>query len=173
MSRRWSSRIARVEAAEILATRLDRPMGFLGLVFLFVVLGQFLVTEPGWVRILNITGWVFWALFVAEFALRAYIAGFQAEFWRRHWWQVIFLLLPFLRFIRALQAIRALRLARITRAARVGGHSLRRGAWFPVCRTVVVEPDRLVGVGHRGCHPGRQSAALRDGVGDGLHHNTV
>lgn len=115
MSRRWSSRTERVEAAEILATRLDRPMGFLGVVFLFVALGQLLVTEPGWVRILSITGWVFWALFVAEFVLRAYIAGFQAEFWRRNWWQVIFLLLPFLRFIRAL------RLARITRATRVGG----------------------------------------------------
>ena len=121
MSRRWSSRTERVEAAEILATRLDRPMGFLGVVFLFVALGQLLVTEPGWVRILSITGWVFWALFVAEFVLRAYIAVFQAEFWRRNWWQVIFLLLPFLRFIRALQAVRALRLARITRATRVGG----------------------------------------------------
>lgn len=121
MSSRWSSRTGRVEAAEALAARLDRPMGFLGVVFLFVALGQLLVTEPGWARILNITGWVFWALFVAEFVLRAYIAGFQAEFWRRNWWQVIFLLLPFLRFIRALQAVRALRLARISRAARVGG----------------------------------------------------
>ena len=121
MSTRWSSQNRRVEAAELLAARLDRPMGFLGVAFLFVVLGQLLVTEPGWVRILSITGWVFWALFVAEFILRAYIAGFQAAFWRRNWWQVIFLLLPFLRFIRALQALRALRVARISRVARVGG----------------------------------------------------
>ena len=37
---------ARVGHAEALARRLDRPMGFLGIIFLFVVLGQLLVTEP-------------------------------------------------------------------------------------------------------------------------------
>lgn len=108
----------RVHAAEVLASRLDRPMGFLGIVFLFVVLGQLLVTDPGWSGALTVAGWVFWALFVAEFLLRAYIAGFQAAFWRRNWWQVVFLLVPFLRVFRSLQA---LRLVRVTRLARVGG----------------------------------------------------
>ncbi|GGG69574.1 hypothetical protein GCM10011374_37520 [Kocuria dechangensis] len=108
-------------AAEALADPLDRPMGFLGIVFLFVVLGQLLVTEPGWSRTLTIIGWVCWAVFVAEFGLRAYIAGFQAAFWRRNWWQVLFLLLPFLRFVRALQALRLVRLARLSRLARAGG----------------------------------------------------
>ncbi|TLP76928.1 hypothetical protein FEF27_05930 [Nesterenkonia sphaerica] len=93
-------------------------MGFLGVLFLFVILGQLLVTEPGWTRILSVAGWGFWAVFVAEFLLRASLAGFGAHFWRRNWWQVIFLLVPFLRFIRALQAVRALRVARV---ARVGG----------------------------------------------------
>ena len=110
--------VERVEAAEVLAARLDRPMGLLGVLFLFVFLGQLLVTEPGWSRILTMAGWGFWAIFVAEFVLRAYIAGFQAAFWRRNWWQVIFLLVPFLRFVRALQAVRLLRVARV---ARVGG----------------------------------------------------
>ncbi|WP_225973234.1 hypothetical protein [Nesterenkonia natronophila] len=108
----------RVEAAEVLAARLDRPMGFLGLLFLFVIMGQLLVSEPGWTRILSVAGWAFWSVFVAEFILRAYVAGFGKAFWRRNWWQVIFLLIPFLRFIRALQAVRALRVARV---ARVGG----------------------------------------------------
>lgn len=117
-SRPLSPPSERMEVAEDLAARLDRPMGFLGVLFLFVALGQLLVTEPGWTRILSITGWVFWAIFVAEFLLRAYLAGFQAAFWRRNWWQVIFLLLPFLRFFRALRAVRALR---VTRVARVGG----------------------------------------------------
>lgn len=41
---------AGVAAAEALAARLDPPMGLLGILFLllFVVLGQLLVTEPGW-----------------------------------------------------------------------------------------------------------------------------
>jgi voltage-gated potassium channel len=93
-------------------------MGFLGLLFLFVIMGQLLVSEPGWNRILSVAGWAFWSVFVAEFILRAYVAGFGKAFWRRNWWQVIFLLIPFLRFIRALQAVRALRVARV---ARVGG----------------------------------------------------
>ncbi|WP_309071183.1 hypothetical protein [Arthrobacter sp.] len=105
-------------AAEILARRLDRPMGVLGLVFLFVVLGQLLATDRGLVLALTVAGWVFWAVFVAEFLLRAYIARFSSAFWRKNWWQVIFLLMPFLRFVRALQAVRLLRLARV---ARVGG----------------------------------------------------
>ncbi|WP_347754999.1 hypothetical protein [Agrococcus sp. ProA11] len=105
-------------AAEALAARLDRPMGYLGVLFLFVVLGQLLVDEPGWARLLSVAGWVLWACFVAEFVLRAWVARFQAAFWRRNWWQLLFLAIPFLRFFRALQAVRMLRIARF---ARVGG----------------------------------------------------
>ena len=104
--------------AEAVAARLDKPMGILGVIFLFVVLGQLLVTEPGWTRILAIAGWVLWAVFVAEFVLRAYVAGSSAAFWRRNWWQLVFLLVPFLRFVRVLQSLRVLRVARV---ARVGG----------------------------------------------------
>lgn len=108
----------RLNAAERLARRLDRPMGILGFLFLFVVLGQLLATDPVLVTALSVIGWVFWAVFVAEFALRAYIARNQKRFWKRNWWQVIFLLVPFLRFFRALQALRFWRIARF---ARFGG----------------------------------------------------
>lgn len=111
----------RLRAAEALAVSLDRPMGYLGLIFLFVVLGQLLVTDPGWSLALSITGWLFWAIFVGEFLLRAYIARFQKRFWKRNWWQIIFLLVPFLRFFRALQSLRLLRFARLSRLARFGG----------------------------------------------------
>lgn len=105
----------RLRAAEALARRLDKPMGILGVIFLFVVLGQLTATEPVMVRVFTAAGWVFWAVFVAEFLLRAYIAGFGKAFWRRNWWQVIFLLVPFLRFFRALQALRLVRVARLAR----------------------------------------------------------
>ncbi|WP_066288358.1 hypothetical protein [Arthrobacter sp. B6] len=105
----------RLRTAEVLARRLDKPMGILGVIFLFVVLGQLIATEPDMVAVLAVVGWVFWAVFVAEFLLRAYIAGFSKDFWRRSWWQVVFLLVPFLRFFRALQAFRLLRLARLAR----------------------------------------------------------
>lgn len=105
--------------AEALARRLDRPMGVLGILFLFVVLGQLLAEDAGLVALLNVVGWLFWAVFVGEFLLRAYVARFSARFWKRNWWQVLFLLLPFLRFVRALQAARLLRLTRLTRAGSV------------------------------------------------------
>lgn len=108
----------RLNAAERLARRLDRPMGILGFLFLFVVLGQLLATDPALIVALTILGWIFWAVFVAEFALRACIAKDQQRFWKRNWWQLIFLLVPFLRFFRALQV---LRLSRIARFARFGG----------------------------------------------------
>ena len=112
-------------AAEALAARLDRPMGVLGVLFLFVFLGQLLVTDPGWSRILGVAGWVFWALFVAEFLLRASIARFQPVFWRRNWWQVLFLLVPFLRFVRGLQAVRLLRLSRVARVGSIVSAGVR------------------------------------------------
>ncbi len=93
-------------------------MGILGFLFLFIVLGQLLATNPTLVTALTVAGWIFWAVFVAEFALRAYIARDQKRFWKRNWWQVIFLLVPFLRFFRALQALRFWRIARF---ARFGG----------------------------------------------------
>ncbi|MFH5823117.1 hypothetical protein [Georgenia sp. AZ-5] len=82
--------------------------------FLFVVLGQNLA-GPALASVLSVVGWVLWAVFVAELALRAYIARDQKRFWRRNWWQVIFLAVPFLRVIRAFSFLR------LTRVARVGG----------------------------------------------------
>jgi voltage-gated potassium channel len=139
------ARSSRADAAELLAARLDRPMGLLGVLFLFVVLGQLLVTEPGWTRALSIAGWVLWAVFVAEFVLRAYVARSSAAFWRRNWWQLIFLLVPFLRFVRVLQSLRVLRVARVggilsagVRGSRSAGRLLSSRIGWLACVTVVV-----------------------------------
>lgn len=106
-----------LSTAEELAARLDRPMGALGLVFVLVVLGQVVAEDDVLLTALTVTGWVLWSVFVAEFALRAYVARDQRRFWRRHWWQLVFLAVPFLRFLRALSL---LRLARVARFARFG-----------------------------------------------------
>ncbi|MCW4385554.1 ion transporter [Salinibacterium sp. SYSU T00001] len=135
--------------AEVLAARLDRPMGALGVIFLFVVLGQLLASDPTLSTVLTVVGWVFWAIFVAEFLLRAYIARFQAAFWRKNWWQVVFLLVPFLRFFRALQSLRLLRLARVARFGGVISAGVRgtrsagrlltsRLAWLAAVTVVVI-----------------------------------
>jgi len=118
-------REAELTRAESFAKSLDKPMGILGLLFLFVVLGQLVATQEALVSALTILGWVFWLVFVAEFLLRAYVARFQLKFWKRNWWQVIFLLVPFLRFFRSLQALRLFRLSRVGRLGAIVSASVR------------------------------------------------
>lgn len=129
--------------AEELAARLDRPMGAVGLVFVLVVLGQSIAEDPGLRTGLTVLGWVLWAVFVAEFALRAYVARDQRRFWVRNWWQLVFLVVPFLRFARALTLLRAARvggvLSSAVRGSRSAGRLLSgRLGWLAVVTGVVV-----------------------------------
>ncbi|WP_336924035.1 hypothetical protein [Aquipuribacter sp. SD81] len=135
--------------AERLARRLDRPMSVLGLLFLLLVLAQVLATDPATQRVLQVAGWLLWGVFVAEFVLRAWVAQDQRRFWRRNWWQVLFLLVPFLRFARALTLLRFTRVARVARVgsvlsaavrgSRSGGRLLSgRVTWLALVTAVVV-----------------------------------
>lgn len=132
-------------AADAIAARLDRPMGALGIVFVFVVLGQNLASGE-LATLLSVAGWLLWGVFAAELALRAYIARGQAAFWRRNWWQVLFLAVPLLRLFRAASALRLVRVARIggvltsaVRGSRSAGRLLSgRIGWLSVVTGVVV-----------------------------------
>jgi voltage-gated potassium channel len=127
-----------------LARRLDKPMGVLGLLFLLLVLGQALTDDEPLATVLTVTSWVLWAVFVAEFALRAWLArGCARQFWKRNWWQVIFLAVPFLRFARAATALRAARgtgvVAAAVRGSRSAGRLLTdRLAWLAVVTTAII-----------------------------------
>ncbi|MBQ1076354.1 hypothetical protein KBX06_24815 [Micromonospora sp. C31] len=127
-----------------LARRLDKPMGALGVIFVLLVLGQALARDPGVSAALTVASWVLWAVFVAEFALRAWLARHRArQFWRRNWWQVIFLAVPFLRFARAATALRAARAGGVITAAVRGSRSAGRLltdrlAWLAIITTTVV-----------------------------------
>jgi voltage-gated potassium channel len=129
--------------AEQLAARLDRPMGALGLVFLLVVLGQSLASAPVLVTVLTAAGWALWLVFVVEFAVRAWVARDQRRFWARNWWQLVFLVVPFLRFARAFSLLRVARvggvLSSAVRGSRSAGRLLSgRVAWLAVVTGVVV-----------------------------------
>ena len=127
-----------------LARRLDKPMGALGVLFVLVVLGQALARHPTLSTALTVAGWVLWAVFVAEFALRAWLARHHARrFWRRNWWQVVFLAVPFLRFARAATALRAARAGGVITAAVRGSRSAGRLltdriAWLAIITTTVI-----------------------------------
>lgn len=134
---------ADVSRAEELARRLDKPMAALGVLFLFVVLGQTVADDARTLTVLSIVGWVLWVAFVAEFALRAVVARNRRHFWRRNWWQIVFLALPFLRFVRVLMFLRVARvggvLSAAVRGSRSGGRLLSgRLAWLAMVTTVVV-----------------------------------
>jgi voltage-gated potassium channel len=150
--------------AERLARRLDRPMGVLGLLFLLVVLGQLLATDPALVSALTVAGWLLWAVFVAEFVLRAVIARDQGRFWRRNGWQVLFLVLPFLRFARVLALVRTARVGGVLSAALRGSRSAGRllsgrVAWLAaVTAVLVLSASQLLFV-----------LGLYDSYGDALH----
>jgi voltage-gated potassium channel len=90
----------RERLSEQIADRLDKPMTALGVLFLLLVLAE-TATDPQGVLATTYTvaSWGIWPAFVAEFALRAFVAPSPARFWRRNWWQLIFLALPFLRFV--------------------------------------------------------------------------
>lgn len=94
--------------------RLDAPMAALGVIFLLVVIGEGLARPGSSLKTsLIVAGWAIWALFVAEYLFKLYWAPDRTEFLRRSWWQLLFLILPFLRLLRVAMLIRAARAGRV------------------------------------------------------------
>jgi voltage-gated potassium channel len=129
--------------ARALALRLDAPMAALGIVFLLVVLAQTLANDDTMQRALAAAGWLLWGVFVAEFVLRLYVAPDRARFLRRHWWQVVFLVVPVLRFLRLVAVLRVARAGRVlssaVRSSRSAGRLVTgRLAWLAVVSLIVV-----------------------------------
>lgn len=129
--------------ATLIADRLDGPMAALGLVFLLVVLGQTLATTPALQRGLAAVGWLLWAVFVAEYLLRLYVAADRRRFLRRNWWQVLFLIVPVLRFVRLVLVLRVARAGRVVssavRSSRSAGRLITsRLLWLAVVSVIVI-----------------------------------
>ena len=112
--------------AEELADRLDRPMSVLGVLFLLVVLGQAIATRPALTGVLSVLSWLLWLVFVGEYALRLYVAPDRRSFLRRTWWQLVFLVVPFLRFLRLAGIGRLGRLGRVLSSTVRGSRSAGR-----------------------------------------------
>ena len=121
--------------AEVLAARLSGPVSLLGVLFLLLVLGDLLAPARSSLRpALTIATWVIWSVFVLDFVLRMVVAPSTGAFLRRNWWQVIFLLVPFLRFLALLRISRGARaLASAVRAGRSAARKLSvRIGWLLV-----------------------------------------
>lgn len=85
-------------------------MSALGIIFVLVVLGQQLARAgTAAATAFAVLGWALWAVFVVEFVARMVVAPDTGRFLKHHWWQLIFLVLPFLRILRVVRAARLLR----------------------------------------------------------------
>lgn len=111
-------RTPRQELAEHLEERLTPVMSALGVLFLLVVLAE-PRAEPGSTvgRALTVVSGALWAAFALEYATRLAIATDRVRFLRRTWWQLLFLVLPFLRFLRLVRLLRLLRTGRVLSSA--------------------------------------------------------
>lgn len=99
-------------------------MAWLAAVFVLVLVGDAMVRDQSpFATIFTVVGWVIWAIFVIEFVVRLVLAPSKTEFLRRNWWQVLFLLLPFLALFRFLMALRVARAGRLLSAAVRGTRS--------------------------------------------------
>lgn len=141
----------REEWAETLLDRLTPVMSALGLIFLLIVLAeQFARPDSALETFLSVCGWVLWVVFVAEFVARLVVAPNTGRFLRRNWWQLLFLVLPFLRFLRLVRAVRFLRTGRVLSSAVRSSRSARsvlgsRVGWLAmVCVIAILTSSQLL-----------------------------
>ncbi|MBW3613948.1 MAG: ion transporter [Actinobacteria bacterium] len=122
-------------------------MSVLGIIFiLLVVADTALRDEEGLRAWFDVASWALWAVFAFEFVLRLVIAPSAWSYLRRHWWQVIFLVVPFLRFLRVagrLARLRPGRLVRVVSSALRGMKTATRKlsnrlAWLSAVTAIVV-----------------------------------
>lgn len=114
----------REEVAQDIFLRLNPVMGWLAGIFVLVIAGDAIVAgESPYATIFTVAGWCIWAIFVLDFAVRMMIAPSKRTFLRKNWWQVLFLVLPFLAFLRFFIAVRVARAGRLLSAAVRGTRS--------------------------------------------------
>lgn len=108
---------------EAVTERADPFMAWLGAVFALLVGFELTVeVSPGTAWALTAAGWSIWVIFALELAAKLWLAPRRLRFLRRHWPQVVMLLIPTLRVLRFL---RLARLGRAFPAARVVSSSYR------------------------------------------------
>ena len=130
--------------ADELLDRLTPFMSALSVVFLLIVLGESMAREDSNLSLaLTVCGWLIWLLFVAEFVARTAVAPDTGAFLRRNWWQVLFLILPFLRILRLVRVVRVLRTGRVLSSAVRSSRSAHRAlgsrvGWLAVISAITI-----------------------------------
>lgn len=141
IERSWTER--EMWAEEVL-DQLTPVMSALSVVFLLVVFGESLAAGGSGLSIaLTVAGWLIWLIFAAEFVARLVVAPDTSAFLKRNWWQLFFLVLPFLRILRLVRVVRFLRTGRVLSSAVRSSRSAwrvlgNRVGWLAVVSAITV-----------------------------------
>ena len=101
-----AARDERWEALRDLDEWLRTPMLVLSVVWLGLVVAELLGVSN---TLLETFGTAIWVIFIAEFALRLFLAPDKSEFLKNSWLTIISLIVPAFRILRGVRALRAVR----------------------------------------------------------------
>jgi len=97
-------------------------MAALSIAWLLMLVGELVWGEH---ELLSTFGLVIWIVFIAEFALRFFLAPEKLKYVKRNWFTLLVLILPALRVFRAIRVVRATRSLRGLRLVRIVGTANR------------------------------------------------
>ena len=89
-----------------------------------IVLPLSLDLSPSVDRTLFALDWVIWAVFAMDLTVRTYCAERRVKYLTTHWYDVLIVVVPFLRPLRLLRSARLFRLLYLSRAAALGTHAV-------------------------------------------------
>ena len=113
---------AREELREKLDRYLDLPLALASVVVVLLIIIQLTgEVSQSWERRLEVLSWALWSLFFLEFLIKFALAPVKRHYVRKHWLDVLVVLLPFLRFLRLARVLRATRALPVLRLVIFGG----------------------------------------------------
>ena len=102
------------------------PLFVLALLMVPILLGPVaLDLSPRVERVLLTLDWLIWGVFAAELLVRLYLAPARRAYLVSHWFDVLIVVLPFLRALRSARALQLLRAARVLAYLFRGSHTAR------------------------------------------------
>ena len=103
----------RLRVLQELEDHLEIPMLILAAIWIALIIFEAITGLP---RPLQTLGLVIWMIFIAEFALRFWLAPGKVRFLRKNWLGLVALIIPAFRVFRVFQAIRILQVSEVSQS---------------------------------------------------------
>jgi voltage-gated potassium channel len=111
----------RSRAYDAFERAVELPMLVLSGVFVVVIAVPFLFSIPQFLRTpLTTVDWLIWAAFAAELTVKTYLSPHRRRYWRTHWYDVLIVVVPFLRPLRVVRSLRLVRALGVLRLSSAG-----------------------------------------------------